>query len=397
MNSKKEILGLAIFGGEKTFSTVKSTSNLVQPNREKFYDYIENSYQKHQFTNNGPCVQLLENRLATIYDVEECVTFCNGLWAIVLALKVLALEGKTEIIMPSLTYRRMGDIAAWLNLTPRFCDVSKSTLAITRKEIEKCITDETAIILAPHPIVHLCNCEDIANFALEANIPVLFDSVEAAYATVNKQSIGGFGNAECFSMHASKFINGFEGGFLTTNDNNLATTLRNIRDFNSNSIDSINAFGMNAKLNEIHAAMTLANIDDIPDQIIRNKLLYRTYQNGLKQSGFNLVCYSEEETRTYKNILVQITAEWPFTREETISLMHMENMLVRPYYSPPLHQKSTTYKTIFENLSLTEQLSKEYLLLPSGDHVSIQDVEKICEFIHFIKNNSEQIVVGIRK
>ncbi|MEJ2650135.1 MAG: aminotransferase class I/II-fold pyridoxal phosphate-dependent enzyme, partial [Sedimentisphaerales bacterium] len=68
-------------------------------------------FEQEQYTNNGPVNKLLEKRLAGFHQTKYCVTFSSGFWALVLAIRVLALKGKTEIIMPSLTYRRMSDMA----------------------------------------------------------------------------------------------------------------------------------------------------------------------------------------------------------------------------------------------------------------------------------------------
>src|SRR3990172_508908 len=109
---KKSLTDLALFGGAPAFAEVRSTSNLVQPDIETFFAYARRSFDSRRLTNNGPLVQLLEVRLAELHQARFCVSFCNGLWGLVLAMACLAKEGCSEIIMPSLTYRRMADIAA---------------------------------------------------------------------------------------------------------------------------------------------------------------------------------------------------------------------------------------------------------------------------------------------
>ena len=59
--------------------------------------------------------------------------------------------------MPSLTYRRLADIAAWIRLKPRFCEVDPETLAVTAETVAPCLNHETALILAAHPIVNCCD------------------------------------------------------------------------------------------------------------------------------------------------------------------------------------------------------------------------------------------------
>ncbi len=389
--NKHSISDLAMFGGAPLFDEIKSTSNLVQPDQEKFFDYIKQSFDDRWITNNGPCVRQLEKRLEELHEVEHCIALCSGFWALVLTIKSLALEGKREVVMPSLTYRRLADIAAWLDLIPRFCEVNPETLGVSRQTAEQCITDETAIILAPHPIVNLCDIEGLVELSESRGIPLIFDSVEAAYATHGGKHVGNFGNAECFSVHASKFLNGFEGGYVVTNDVDLADRLRIMRGFGFRGEDNVESLGMNAKLNDVHAAMFLASIDDISDQLVRNRKLYERYEIGLAETSLELVTYRQDELRTHKSILVRLGEGWPLSRDKTLDILHSEKMLARPYYYPPLHEKKTSYQTIVGDLTHSSELARQFVLMPSGDFLDEQDVSDICEFMRFLEENGAEI------
>src|SRR3974390_372647 len=104
---KRDLDDLAVFGGPRVFATPISTSNLVRPDFNKFLEYSSLFYDKRQYTSNGPVVRILEQRLADFHRAKHCIAFANGFWAIALAIKCLAIPGKTEIVMPSLTYRRL--------------------------------------------------------------------------------------------------------------------------------------------------------------------------------------------------------------------------------------------------------------------------------------------------
>lgn len=391
-DSKAQIEDLAVFGGTPLFSRIRSTSNLVQPDVERFFCYAKQSFDSRWLTNNGPMVRELERRLGELHQTEFCISVCNGLWGIVLCAYCLALEGKNEVIMPSLTYRRMADIAAWLGLTPHFCEVSPETLGMTAATAEACINENTALIIGAQPIVNLCDIDGLVGLAADRKLPLLFDSVEAAYASHHGRMVGSFGNAECFSMHASKFLNGFEAGYVTTHDAELAGRLRTMRTFGFAGHERIVEFGLNAKLNEIHAAMALASLDDLSDQVERNRARYQVYRELLKEvPSLVLSEYDESETRTYKNILIKLTGDWLIPRSDTLNILHAENLLARPYYFPPLHVKATHYPTLMADLSKTEELMQEYLLLPCGEFVEIPDIEAIVSLLRFLQDRGEEI------
>jgi dTDP-4-amino-4,6-dideoxygalactose transaminase len=294
--------------------------------------------------------------------------------------------------MPSLTYRRLADVVAWCGLKPRFCEISVNTLAIDPHDVIKNTCSQTSLILAAHPIVNTCDAIELARIASDKKIPIVFDSVESVYETVDGKKVGAFGNAECFSMHASKLINGFEGGYITTNDSELAYKLSIIRGFGFFGHDNIEILGLNAKLNEMHAAMALASLDDLEDQVKRNEERYRRYQKLLnKIVGIQLVEFNENEKTSFKNILIRLEDEWPLDRDLTIEVLNAEGALVRPYYFPPLHSKIMDYPFVPTSLPITEKFSRNHLLLPCGHHVSIADIENFVALLAFIQINAKKI------
>ena len=93
--------------------------------------------------------------------------------------------------------------------------------------------------------------------------------------------IGGFGDAEVFSFHATKFLNTFEGGAVTTNDDALAATIRLMRNFGFAGFDNVTHVGTNGKMNEICAAMGLTGLDDMDAIIAGNRQNYARYAREL--------------------------------------------------------------------------------------------------------------------
>jgi dTDP-4-amino-4,6-dideoxygalactose transaminase len=391
---KLSIEKLAIFGGKPAFEIPRSTSNLIQPNKDKFLSYMTEKYDKGlKLGGLDVLTDLFEKRFADFHSVKHCVAVCNGLWGLVMCIACLRKEGKNEIIMPSLTYRRMADIAAWLKMTPHFCDVDIKTLGMTSEIAEKCINENTALILAPHPIVNLCDLDGLSELSLKYEMPLLIDGVEASYAEHKGRRIGSFGDAECFSMHASKFLNGFEGGYITTNNDSLAKRLRNMRNYGIDENGELQELGLNGQLSEIHVAMTLASLDELDEQVARNQDRFLKYKELLEGiSGVELVEYSMLEKRSFKNILIKLNEKWTLSRELTLKILQAENMVVRPYYYPPLHKKDNQFKTIVSDLKNTTYLMEKYMLLPCGEFVSLEDIEVVVEYLKFLENNSEAVI-----
>ena len=379
---KQKAEDFAFFGGSKLFDAPKPTSGLYRPSEERFLSYARSLFIAQQLTNNGPLVRELEKRLADLHGTESCVTFCSGFMALLLSIYALALPGRLEVIMPSATYRRMAAIVRWAGLEPRFADIDAHTLGVNAALFKPLISTKTALLLGVHPIVNMSAVEELEALSAESCIPLLFDSVEAAYGTIAGRKIGGFGRAEVFSMHASKFINGFEGGYVTTNNKALGNRLKRMEAFGFQQKDVITELGCNAKLNELHAAMSLACLDELEDQIRYNKAIFKRYKRRLEGLPLHLFKYADDEARTWKNVVVQLEGDWELTRDELLQLLQAENILARPYYSPPLH--ITEKKLAPAVLPVTEEITASVCVLPSGAHVSEQDVDAITDTLHFV-------------
>jgi dTDP-4-amino-4,6-dideoxygalactose transaminase len=371
----------ALFGGKPLFESIRSTSNLVRPDFGQFLAYSRLFFDDNRYSGEGRAEQLLDARLAEFHGVRHCISLCSGFWGLVLGMKCLALPGRTEVVIPSLTYRRLADAVAWAGLTPHFCEVDPVRLCMTAETASPCINDNTALILGVHPLINCCDAEGLEALATKLGMPLLFDSVEAAYESVNGRKVGSFGLAECFSMHASKLLNAFEGGYVTTNDNALAHSLRSLRNCGPGVNGASAAPGMNARQNEIHAAMALAALDNVEEQVERNRRRYQRYQLGLADvPGLRLLQFDERLRPGYKNIVAELLDDWPMARELTLALLHKDNVLCRPYYYPPLHLKKAAYKTVWGDLSRTEALARRFLTLPCGYFVSEEDVGLVCDY-----------------
>lgn len=383
---KRIVTDLAIFNGSKIFSRPVSTSNLIKPDVDSF---LTNLKLAQTPLGEEDLINQLEKELANFHGTTYCVAVCSAFWALVLCIHELALAGKKEVVMPSLTYRRLADVVAWAGLVPKFCDVEPKSLSISAESAKPHINSNTALIIGVHPIVNCCDVTNLELLAKKHKLPLLFDSVESVYETYNGKKIGSFGAAECFSLHASKLINGFEGGYVTTNCPELAARLKLLR----SPAVSQSHFGMQALLPGAHAAMALQSFKELKKQIKHNREIYYMYYRLLNFiPGLTLLEFDESERSSFKNIVVRLDSDWPLDRNTTVELMNSEGILSRAYYSPPLHMKLVQYPVISSSLPISEESSERYLLMPSGYQVSYDAVNKVIEFMSFIRENANDIL-----
>jgi dTDP-4-amino-4,6-dideoxygalactose transaminase len=375
---RKAIGELGLFSRRPLFDQPLSTSNLYMPQ----YAACEALFQRALGMERVTVVADLEHRLCEFHSVKHCISVCNGFWALVMCVAILAEADRDEVLMPSLTYRRLADLVSWSGKVPHFCDVDPSSLAISSKSIESEISGRTALVLAPHPIVNCCDVTEIESVCARYDVPLIFDSVESVYEIFQGRRVGGAGLAECFSFHASKLINGFEGGYITTNHDWVADALRQATIGQPNSGAKLT---MDLALPPIHAAMAIQGLNEMKANVAHNKEIYDEYVRRLELvEGVSIVEFWEAGRTSYKNILLEVDEQVKISRDLLVTALNADNILARAYYSPPLHQKETSYSTVCGDMAVTEKAAGKYLLMPCGAHTSKQDVRAIIELLKFL-------------
>lgn len=372
-----------LFGGEKSFDSFRSTMNLPAPTFDLFYEKI-NFYRTN--INDDPIFDF-EYSLSQYHNVKHVVCFSSCFTGMAITLKALALSGKTEVILPSLTYRRMSEIILWAGLVPCFCDNDSETLGVSAESIKEMISENTAVILAPHPLVKLSNIEGVLEISKQNNIPLMFDSVEANGSVYKGIAIGGFGDAESFSLHPSKLINACEGGYITTNNTTLYSSLLKMRDGESAFYNGGLKNGHFSKMNNMHAIMGISSLKTVFDTIRDNKkhyLIYKSYFDIIQ--GLDIIEYDEKEQRNYKTILVEVKEEFGMSRDDLFEILNPENVFVRKFYTPAQHltqkYKSENCK---ESYPIAEYLQHRFLLFPIGHTVSSEDIHQIGALLKQVK------------
>lgn len=406
---KKDIKDLAIFSGKPLFDRTRPIGQLWMPDKKLFYDHIESIYQEKRITNNGPLVRRLEAELVKVHKCKYCVAFANASIAIIAVLKLVARKTACsiggDVILPSFTYSGLPHLVRWAGYEPKFVDVDESTHVISAIEAEAVITDNTVAILA----VHQVNCPaDIDSFNVisgKYNIPVVYDSVHGVFGAIDGVPIGNFGEAEIFSLHATKLINGFEGGYVTTNQKLLAAQLKTIRNFGIIKEDATSMLGLNGKLNEVHAALALASLKDRRKVVSHNKHRFKKYTRAFANvPNVTWVDYppttgsGKKADYNYEFFLLKIPEDWPLTRNEILQLLRAEGALARGYYDPPVHLSShfPGYLPV-PSLPVTEKLSSSYIQMPVGELVGDDDIRVLSSWFRFIYNNANAIKVEMHK
>lgn len=385
---------LKLLGGTPAFD---ETLHVGRPNigdQNRLLARINDLLDRRWLSNNGPFLLELEQKLAELLEVRHCVVMTNATIALEIAARALDLHG--EVIVPSFTFVATAHALQWQEITPVFCDVDPHTHNIDPAKIENLITPRTSGILGVHVWGRGCDVETLSAIAQKHHLKLMFDAAHAFACTHHGQMIGGFGDAEVFSFHATKFFNTFEGGAVTTNNDELAQRMRSMRNFGFAGLDNVVDLGTNGKMSEISAAMGLTSFESLDEFIEVNIRNHRAYASGIEDiPGVRLIQYDLQERNNYQYVVIEVDEDAAgLSRDLLVEVLHAENIRARRYFYPGCHQMEP-YRSYFPNAGLvlpeTEKLVQKVLQLPNGTAVTSGDIEKICDIVRYVVGNAAEI------
>lgn len=390
---------LAIFGGQPEFAEPLHVGRPNIGDRGRLFERLTAALDRHWLSNDGPLVREFEARVAGLLGVDHCVAVCNGTAALEILFRAADLRG--EVVMPSFTFVATAHAARWLGLEPVFCDIDPTTHHIDPAAIERLITPRTSAIVAVHLWGRPCDAAALEAVARKHGLKLLFDAAHAFAAAHRGRMVGGFGLAEIFSFHPTKFVNAFEGGAVTTNDRSLADRLRLMRNFGFAGYDRVVDLGINAKMNEAAAAMALTNLDSMDQFIAVNRRNYRAYCLELSAlTGIRVLPYDEEQKCNFQYIVTEIDAACGLSRDELVALLWSENVLARRYFYPGCH-RALPYRRPDgqgqQRLPASEEVARRVLLLPTGTAIDVDDIARMAGIFRLAVEHAAEVAEQLKR
>lgn len=383
MKKVNSVADLAINGADPAFTEPLHVGRPNIGDKSRFLSYVDDIFESGWLTNNGPLVQELEQQVAALHDVEHCVAMSNGTIALEIAIRALGMEG--EVIVPSYTFVATAHALHWQAITPVFADIDPTTHTLDPESVRSMITPRTTGIIGVHLWGHPAPVADLTEIAEEHALSLMFDSAHAFGGTFFGKKVGNFGRCEVLSFHATKWFNTFEGGAVLTNDSQLASKIRLMRNFGFDGIDNVIYPGTNGKMCEISAAMGLVNLAQLDSVGARNKRNYDRYKELLGQiDGISLLDGGASEGSSYQYVVAEVASDCGTSRDSIVNALHAENILARRYFWPGCH-RMMPYRELYPHAGLllrnTEMVAERVIVLPTGTVVNDREIELIASVI----------------
>lgn len=352
------------------------------PSLDEYVHEISDLWESHWLTNMGVKHKQLQLKLKEYLGTENVELLTNGHMALELTLQALNLQG--EVITTPFTFASTTHAIVRNGLTPVFCDIDPITYTIDVEKIENKITDRTCAIMPVHVYGNVCNVEEIERIAHKYGLKVIYDAAHSFGVTYKGKGIGNYGDASCFSFHATKVYNSIEGGAVCYRDPKLGDALYDLKNFGIHGPEEVSAVGANAKMNEFCAAMGLCNLRHVDEEIAKRKIVAEHYRNnleGVKGITLNAIQSEVESNYAYFPVVFEETL-FGASREEVFGALEERSIVARKYFYP-LTSMFSCFQNMFDvsETPVALHISKRVMTLPLYADLELENVDRICDII----------------
>lgn len=368
----------------KSNNQILVTSPLL-PDLQEFNKYLQQIWDSKWLTNNGSFHQQFEKALADYLGVEYISVFTNGTLPLITALQALGLT-KGEVITTPYSFVATSHSIWWNQLTPVFVDVEPSTGNIDPGKIEAAITENTVAIMPVHVYGQPCDVERIDEIAKKHNLKVIYDAAHAFGVTKDGKSILNWGDISTLSFHATKVYGTIEGGALVCHSAEMKHQIDNLKNFGFRGEVTVEAPGINGKMDEVRAAFGLLNLKQVDAAIERRHQVALRYREVIDQ--IEGLSYLQEQPNIRYNygyfpIFVN-EAKYGMSRDALYDKMKEANVFGRRYFYPlittftPYRDYPSAAPSI---LPVATKIADEVICLPMHHDLSTEDVERVINCI----------------
>lgn len=350
------------------------------PNREKLNQYLDGIYERNWLTNNGPLAQELTSRLEEYLGVENLLLVSNGTLALQIAYRALGINelvnGKpAEAITTPFTFIATASSLKWEGSQPVFADIDPETWCLAPENIEAKITSQTRAIVPVHVFGNACDVEAISTIAQKHNLKVIYDASHAFGVHYKGESLLKHGDAATLSFHATKLFHTVEGGAIIFKRKEDLERAKKMINFGITGPEHIEELGINAKVNELQAAMGLCVLDEI-EQISADRQAVTEAYNHFLDGKFQK--QRIQAGASYNHAYYPAALENEAKVIELMSSLRDSGVLARRYFYPSLDSVVALKETstaCFESRKLAERI----VCLPIYSGLKVEEIEMISK------------------
>ncbi|OCL85604.1 DegT/DnrJ/EryC1/StrS family aminotransferase [Arcobacter porcinus] len=326
-----------------------------------------------------------DKEFAQYCGTKYAIGVANGLDALILILRAYKEMGimndGDEVIVPSNTYIASILAISKNNLVPILIEPDINTYLIDPSKIEEKITSKTKAILSVHLYGQTCEMDRINEIAKKYNLKVIEDSAQSHGAYYKDKLSGNLGDASGFSFYPGKNLGALgDGGAVTTNNEDLANTIKALGNYGSHKKYENLYKGTNSRLDEIQAAILRVKLKYLDEEITKRREIANYYLKNIKNDKLILPTVRAEDNHVWHLFVIRTSK-----RDELQKYLLNNGVQTLIHYPIPPHKQNAYKEWNNESYLISEQIHKEVLSLPISGIQSFEDTKKIVSIINKVE------------
>lgn len=358
--------------------------NLKQINKiykEEIISKISAVIDSGQYIYGSECKNF-EKEFSAFCGTNYTVGVSNGLDALSLILRAYKemkiFKDNDEILVPSNTYIASILSISQNKLIPVLVEPDLSTYLIDTKKLKDLIGPKTKAIMPVHLYGRTCEMNEINLIAKKYKLKVIEDSAQAHGATYGSKIAGNLGDASAFSFYPGKILGAIgDAGAITTNDKDLAKTVRTLSNYGSN-VKYQNVFkGSNNRMDELQAAILRVKLRNLNDEILERNKIAKYYLENINNKKIKLPIYNFVNTHSWHLFVIRTNK-----RKALMNYLDNYNIKTLIHYPIPPHKQAAYSEWNELNYPISELIHDEVLSLPIGSFLKKKQLKKIVDVLN---------------
>ncbi len=285
-------------------------------------------------------------------------------------------------MIPAFAMIAVHNAVVWTGARPILCDSDPATWNLDPAAVEAVASPRTRALVAVHTYGLPCDMDTLRGVARRLGAALVEDAAEAHGATLHGVRAGALGDVACFSFFSNKLITTGEGGMVVTSDAGLADRARRLRDLAKvpgGRAYAHDAVGFNYRMPALCAALGVSQLERIDGFLARRRRSARLYERLLSGvPGLALRALTDDPAGSDWMTGVRVLPERGETRDALAARLAAHGVETRPFFLPA-HRQS--FHRGAERLPVAERLGEEGLVLPSGNDLTDEDVERVAGLV----------------
>ena len=319
----------------------------------------------------GPEVAELEAELAAYCGAKYCISCANGTDALQIALMALGVGHGDEVITPGFTYIATAETVALLGAKPVYVDIDEQTYNIDPAKIEAAITDKTKAII-PVSLYGQCADFDAINaIAAKHKLPVIEDAAQSFGAIYKGTKSGNLSTIACTSFFPSKPLGCYgDGGAIFTNDEQLATVIRQTARHGQDRRYHHIRIGVNSRLDTLQAAILLPKLAILEEEMQLRQKVAQMYTTALQAAGLAAPFIEPHNRSAYAQFTIRIK-----NRAAVQTALKEAGIPTAVHYPIPLNKQPAVASDAV--LPVGDLVAEEVLSLPMHPYMTQEQVQQV--------------------